>query len=273
MKIDMHCHTEEGSVDGHVSILQYIEKLKERGFGGMLVTDHGSYGGYEYWRENVKGRLHQDFKVFKGMEYDTFDYGHFIVIMPENVEVPILETRGLTLKKLIKIVHYYGGILGPAHPCGEPFLSFYNTKFRLRGEKDKLLRSFDFIEIYNACESTKSNTSAKRLAVQYHVPGIAGSDAHSVGCVGMGYTRIPEEINSESELIQYLKSKPKTHYGGARYRHTTKDKLGKWNKGLVASFYFYNKTAALVHYPKRLKQLQTVAGRMEEEKDKCEEEI
>ncbi len=266
MKVDMHCHTEEGSVDGHVSIIRYIEKLQERGFGGMLVTDHDSYDGYEYWRENIKGRFYPEFKVFKGMEYDTFDYGHFIVIMPEGTEVPILETRGLTLKKLIKIVHYYGGILGPAHPCGEPFLSFYNTKFRLRGEKDKLLRSFDFIEIYNACESTKSNTAAKRLATQYHVPGIAGSDAHSVGCVGMGYTRIPEEISTESELIQYLKSKPKTLYGGDRYRHTTKDKLGKWNKGLVASFYFYNKTASLVHYPKRLKQLHQIAGRMAEEK-------
>lgn len=263
MKVDMHCHTGEGSVDANVSITQYIEKLIERGFGGMLVTDHGTWSGYNYWKENVKGKWFPDFKVFRGMEYDTYDYGHFIVIMPEDSYVSILELRGLTLRKLIKIVHFYGGILGPAHPCGEPFLSFNNTKFRLMGEKDRLLRNVDFIEIYNACESTKSNTAAKRLAVQYDIPGIAGSDAHSVGCVGMGYTRIPDRIDKESELIQFIKAGPKIRYGGARYRHTTKDKLGKWNKGLVASFYLYNKIAALLHFPKRFRQLYQIAKEIE----------
>lgn len=263
MKIDMHCHTAEGSVDGHVSIIQYIGKLREKGFGGMLVTDHGTHAGYRYWRENVRGIIYPDFKVFRGMEYDTSDYGHFIVIIPERVRLPILELRGLTLKKLVKIVHFYGGILGPAHPCGEPFLSFYNTKFRLRGEKDKLLRNFDFIESYNACESVKSNMAARRLARQYHLPGIGGSDAHSSGCVGLGYTCIPEEITKESELIAYLRGKPQTRSGGGRYRHTTKDRLGKWNKGLVASFYLYNKVAALLHFPQRFRQLYQIAREME----------
>lgn len=263
MKIDMHCHTIEGSVDGHVAIIQYIEKLNERGFGGMLITDHDSYSGYNYWKDHIQGRRYPDFKVFKGLEYDTYDYGHFLVIMPEDSNVPILEKRGLTLRKLVKIVHFYGGILGPAHPCGEPFLSFYNTKFRLRGEKDMLLKNFDFIEIYNACESTKSNTAAKRLAVQYQIPGIAGSDAHSIGCVGMGFTRIPQEIGKESELIQYLKTKPRMRYGGARYRHTTKDRLGKWNKGLIAFYFFYNKLTALLNYPRRFMLLHKIAGNIE----------
>jgi predicted metal-dependent phosphoesterase TrpH len=266
MKIDMHCHTQEGSVDGHVLVKDYIEKLIEQGFGGMLITDHGTYAGYNYWWNNVRGRFYKDFRVFRGMEYDTSDYGHFIVIMPEDVNLSILELRGLTLKKLVKIVHFYGGVLGPAHPCGEPILSFYNTKFRLRGEKDKLLRNFDFIETYNACESTKSNTAARQLAVQYKKPRIGGSDAHSIGCVGMGYTEIPEEITVESDLIEYLLSKPRTVSDGERYCHTTKDRLGKWNKGLIASFYLFNKVAAMIQFPKRFRQLHLIAREMEREK-------
>lgn len=43
MKIDMHCHTKEGSIDGKVPIDEYITLLKQKGFGGMLVTDHDSY--------------------------------------------------------------------------------------------------------------------------------------------------------------------------------------------------------------------------------------
>ena len=47
VKFDMHCHTAEGSVDAKVNIEDYIEILRSKGFGGMLVTDHDSYGGYD----------------------------------------------------------------------------------------------------------------------------------------------------------------------------------------------------------------------------------
>ena len=36
MKIDMHCHTKEGSIDGKVPIEEYIRMLRSQGFGGML---------------------------------------------------------------------------------------------------------------------------------------------------------------------------------------------------------------------------------------------
>ena len=85
MKFDMHCHTKEGSMDGKVMIEEYIKKLKEKGFGGMLVSDHNSYDGYREWRDSIKGKIHTDFVVLKGVEYDTIDCGHMLVIMPEGV--------------------------------------------------------------------------------------------------------------------------------------------------------------------------------------------
>lgn len=84
MKFDMHCHTREGSIDSHVAIREYITILKSRGFGGMLVTDHDSYRGYRYW-EKHQDTMPDDFVVLKGIEYDTRDAGHFIVIMPDGV--------------------------------------------------------------------------------------------------------------------------------------------------------------------------------------------
>ena len=47
MKLDMHCHVKEGSIDSKVSLDEYITLLKERGFDGMLITDHDTYKGYE----------------------------------------------------------------------------------------------------------------------------------------------------------------------------------------------------------------------------------
>ena len=56
MKLDMHCHTKEGSLDGKVSIEDYITRLEELGYDGMLVTDHNSYNGYREWKKNIKGK-------------------------------------------------------------------------------------------------------------------------------------------------------------------------------------------------------------------------
>ena len=42
MKLDMHCHTKEGSPDCKLELLQNIELLKKKGFHGMLITDHDS---------------------------------------------------------------------------------------------------------------------------------------------------------------------------------------------------------------------------------------
>ena len=66
-----------------------------------------------------KGDKYQDFLVLKGIEYDTLDAGHILVIMPETIKLRLLELRGIPVQMLIPIVHNYGGILGPAHPCGD----------------------------------------------------------------------------------------------------------------------------------------------------------
>lgn len=46
MKIDMHCHVKEGSIDSRVGIEEYITILKEHGFQGMVITDHDTYNGW-----------------------------------------------------------------------------------------------------------------------------------------------------------------------------------------------------------------------------------
>ena len=108
MKIDMHCHVKEGSIDSRVGIEEYITILKEHGFQGMVITDHDTYNGYRYWKKNLKGKKHTDFVVLKGIEYDTRDAGHILVIMPEGVKMRLLEMRGMPLALLIDLVHRNG---------------------------------------------------------------------------------------------------------------------------------------------------------------------
>ena len=241
MKLDMHCHTKEGSPDGKLALLENIALLKEKGYQGMLITDHNSYKAYRYYKKLADKP--DDFVVLKGIEYDTIDAGHMIIIMPTGAKLPILELRGLPLWLLIEIVHLYGGILGPAHPCGEKFLSIKNT---LRGKlSEAIYRKFYFIEGYNACEDADSNMRAMALAERFGLPCFGGSDSHKPDCAGLGYTILQEDITTETELIAYIRASKSTLIGGLHYTHTTKSKLGRVNKVLVYSFWIYNKFLAL----------------------------
>lgn len=264
MKIDMHCHTKEGSPDGKVALLDNIALLKERGYNGMLITDHNSYKAYRYYK-NLKDKP-EDFTVLCGIEYDTLNAGHIIVILPNDIRPKIMELRGLPVGLLIEIVHHYGGILGPAHPCGEKFLSIFNTRIGKK-LKENLIKRFDFIESYNACEDDVSNSSSKELANKYHLPEFGGSDSHKEDCVGLGYTILQKNVATETELIQYIKEGYPTKADGTHYFFTTKQKLGKVNKVLVYSFWFYNKFLAFIRSNarafelKNYKQLQPVKYR------------
>ena len=243
MKIDMHCHVKEGSVDSRVSLDEYITLLKKHGFQGMVITDHDTYQGYRHWKNQLKEK-HPDFVVLKGIEYDTRDAGHILVIMPEGVKMRLLEMRGMRASVLIDLVHRNGGVLGPAHPCGEKYMSFTNTKCYYN--TPELIKRFDFIEAFNACESKESNAGALKLAEKYGKVKVGGSDSHKPDCVGKGYTILPEPVTCETELISMIHRKVSFETGGTLYTKTTKEKMGRINKVLAYSFWIYNKSGELI---------------------------
>lgn len=253
MKIDMHCHVREGSIDSKVGVEEFITILKQKGFQGMVITDHNTYNGYRYWKNNIKGKRHTDFVVLKGIEYDTRDAGHMLVIMPEGVKVRLLELRGLPLSVLIDLVHRNGGVLGPAHPYGEKYQSYRNTKRFYKSPE--LMKRFDFVEAYNCCESEESNAGALRLAKKYGKVTTGGSDAHKPDCVGKGYTILPEPVTCETELISMIHKKTAFETGGSHYNKTTREKMGKINKVLVYSFWAYNKGGELLRRYGRKKKM------------------
>ena len=252
VKYDLHCHSSEGSTDARFPIGEHCRVLKEHGYGGLLITDHDSYQGYEAYRRT--GQKDDDFVVLRGIEYDTLEYGHVIVVLPNDAPqelYALLEHRGRPLAKLIKLVHGFGGILGPAHPFGEVFLSFAKTKPWKKQEKKQFMEQFDFLEGYNACESEEDNYSARLLAHYFKLPMIAGTDAHAEDYLGKACTYLPDWIKTEDDFISYYKEGNYPKIWGRRYGHTTKDKLGFFNIYLVMGFYFYNKFGALWNYRKR----------------------
>lgn len=242
-------------MDGKVLIEEFAAALQEKGFDGMLVSDHDSYNGYRAWKKVREEGRDKGFLVLKGVEYDTIDAGHMLVIMPEGVKLKILELRGLPVQFLIDIVHRHGGILGPAHPCGEKYLSIMNTL--QRHNQRAVMDQFDFLEGFNACESVESNAGAMALAQMYDKPVFGGSDAHKEDCVGLGYTEFHGKITCESDLIRLVKEQgvEACTCGGAYYGKTTKQKIGKANNLLVDGFWFYNHLASMARHRKRIREL------------------
>lgn len=255
MKFDMHCHTKAGSIDSRISVERYIELLKENGFDGMLITDHDSYKGYRYWQENYS-RSGDDFVVIKGVEYDTKDAGHFIVIMPDHIELRVLQIRGMSVSLLEKIVHHFGGVLGPAHPFGARSSSamFFNKMKKY----PKLLKKFDFLEGFNTCETVAANLAARQLADKYNLPCIGGSDSHKEEYVGTGYTIFGRPIATADDLIQCIKENSIAAFGGTERKYLRKHKK---RNSFAATWGFkaYNRSLGFLYSPYRQMKVRKLA--------------
>lgn len=122
-------------------------------------------------------------------------------------------------------------------------MSFMNAKAYQRNPE--ILKEFDFMETFNACESQEVNGKAQKIADKYGLTGTGGSDAHRQDCVGLAYTEIPDDITCESDLITEIMKGTKFECGGTNYTGTTKEKIGKVNTVLVHSFWVYNKLGGL----------------------------
>ncbi len=239
MRFDMHCHTKEGSLDGKVPLKDYVLRLKKLGYDGMLITDHNSYKAYRYYTRHASDPEFADFVVLKGIEYDTCDAGHILVVMPEGF-LPILEMRGLPVRLLIEIVHAFHGILGPAHPCGEKFLSITNCKYYKK--HPEVIGMFDFLEAFNSCVTDEANEKAIALGEEYGLPCTAGSDSHKFDNIGLAWTEFDATITSETELINYIKGAPAITRGGSHYGGTKHDHIGWfYDVVMLRAWYVYSK--------------------------------
>lgn len=201
MKFDLHCHTKEGSIDSKVSVREYADKFIAAGYDGFMITDHNSYKGCHAWDKIKHSKEYQNFVVIRGIEYDTKDAGHVLIVMPDDLYLSIFRIRGMHLRQVIKIVHAFGGIIGLAHPYGVSSSSAMGFKLM----NNKLISKLDFIETFNTCESLSSNGFAEVLAAKYGLVGFAGSDAHVLDYIGMACTEISADIRNNNDLIAAVK--------------------------------------------------------------------
>ncbi|MBU7013333.1 MAG: PHP domain-containing protein [Theionarchaea archaeon] len=190
MKLDLHVHTTVS--DGTASPEEMVAVMSRRGMDGFSITDHDTPGSAEDY-ETLAGKYGMVY--IPGIEV-TSQVGHLLMYTtPENSTV-------LGEFDILKPLSYYISkaqsadvVLSPAHPFDH---------FR-HGIGDHV---FDYtwtaVETFNGSTVFPfANRSAHAAAATLHIPGIGGSDAHTINFVGKAYTEV--EASTPHEVIARIR--------------------------------------------------------------------
>ncbi|MBQ9085176.1 MAG: PHP domain-containing protein [Clostridia bacterium] len=212
-RYEMHIHTSPCSAGGS-DIRDHIRVLKERGFSGMVVTNHFYYGDTRIdrdlpWEEFVDAYRQDylygleyakevDFDLLFGLEEHTGNGQEVLLygITPELIAAHP-ELKMASAEKYAEVVHSAGGLIYQAHPYRAR--SYVISPYPL-----DCLDMLDGIEVYNAGNDEEWNESAKRLAEEKGLRCTAGSDGHHTDTAGRAGIVTSERIRTNEDLVRIL---------------------------------------------------------------------
>jgi hypothetical protein len=164
------------SPDGAAHPAELVAAARRKGLDRICITDHNALAGAQ-----AAQRLAPDL-VIVGEEILTAR-GDEILAFFVREWVPPRLSHAETLDRL----EAQGAVISVAHPF---------DRHRNRPWTEELLAGLvprlDAIEIFNARTlQAKYNEQAKAFAAAHHLPGTAGSDAHTLLEVGAAYLEMP----------------------------------------------------------------------------------
>ena len=189
LSCDLHIHTNY-SRDGESDIQTILNIAQERGLNAIAITDHDEVLGAQE-AVHMARTLTPDLLIIPGIEVSTKE-GHLIVLGINEV----IETD-LSAQTTIKYAHEMNGLVIAPHP-------FHRYRHGIGRRNPQILLEVDAIEVFNSRYIIgaigSENNRAHRFAEKYHIPKVAGSDAHQARHIGYGTTLIDAEKNISSVL-------------------------------------------------------------------------
>lgn len=178
-RVEFHCHTMY-SKDSLVEPRKLVETARRKRLGRLIVTDHNRIGG-ALDAQKIAPEL-----VIVGEEILT-THGELLAAFVRE-EIP----AGLEPLEAIRRLKEQGAFISVSHPL-DP----------LRGWKRKhlleILPHLDALEVFNArCIDEKFNDDARAFAREHGLPGIVGSDAHTLMEVGRATLTVAPFTDAES---------------------------------------------------------------------------
>ena len=206
---DLHVHTTKGSSDSNLSPEEMVLEAKRLGLPGLCITEH-----------NVSWQRHEvvdfaqkyDLLLIRGVEVDT-DMGHILAFGLDSYLSGI--SNVVELRRAVDeaagfmtSAHPFRGIQAP-QPFNRPLLYRDGAVLPTTVEEAAEHPVFDLvdaIEVANGGTVDGENAFAWQVAQYRHCRGTGGSDAHSVHGLGRCITVFEDEIRSEAEFLQALRS-------------------------------------------------------------------
>jgi predicted metal-dependent phosphoesterase TrpH len=190
--IDLHCHT-SASFDSTATLGAVLRAAASRGLTHLAVTDHDLIDAALRARDAAPDGL----TVIVGEEVKTLD-GDLIAVFLERVVPP-----GLSALETIAAVREQGGLVGVPHP----FDRFRGYGHKSGADLADIADKVDWIEAYNArVIGSTANEKAAIFAKERGLPGVCGSDSHTVMEVGVAYNVVTGDPGTSAGLLAALAS-------------------------------------------------------------------
>jgi hypothetical protein len=213
---ETHLHTSQASSCAVSSGREYIQRYKDLGYSGLIVTDHFYNGNSSLdrslpWPEWVRRFCQgyedaknegekQGFSVFFGWE-ETFDGDDYLVYgLDKAWLLKHPEAAHWTRKQQYETARQYGGCVVQAHPFRQ---HSYIRRIHLS------TGCVDAVEVANAGNHSPSyDALAQEYAKKLTLPGTAGSDIHNAQDVSPGKTfgvYLPEKMTRIQDYVRALR--------------------------------------------------------------------
>jgi len=184
LKADLHVHTTY-SGDSIITPEDLVFYAKKRGLNAVAITDHNQVEGAR------KIAAETDFLIIPGTEVSS--QGGHIVGLNVSEQIP----KGLSTDETVDRIHSAGGIAIACHPYA-----------LFKGSIGKhVTQKFDAVETINASSFPfrSASSKAEKLAKNFNLPCVGGTDAHYGPVIGIAYTIVNAELNLEGILEAVVK--------------------------------------------------------------------
>lgn len=214
---ELHMHTSDTSRCGRSPAADMVAAYKQKGFTGVVVTDHlmnvQSHAEPETdWNRRVEKQLAGYYAALEaGEKLGLTVYCGWELTYQDNAEDYL--TLGLSpqflydhpwlerydIEKYRDAVHAAGGILVRAHP--------YRRAWYIKKPYVEREGISDAIEVFNGGNSSQEeNDMALAYAQKHNMPMTGGSDAHHVDETARGYIALEKKAESYAELCEAIRT-------------------------------------------------------------------
>jgi len=187
MRFDLHVHTDH-SPCSRLSLAAILENARRLGLDGVCLTDHDTMAAGRHVREGVQD---DGLCVVIGMEYATPE-GDLLVFGAVEGLMP-----GLSAAGVLEAVSGLGGAVVAAHPY---------RSWRPAGPELLRHAGLSAIEVENGRNRAAENAAARALAARRGLPGVGGSDAHTLNELGRVPTEIDAAVGCRADLVAALRA-------------------------------------------------------------------